>query len=87
MNHKGVLVNIVLIYFLTKTLELNTPGFFYFEKERNMIDYTKLNDRIIEQAYSNILSPEQKLKLIEGKFERAAQYYKSVQAPIYPNKD
>jgi Spy/CpxP family protein refolding chaperone len=52
-----------------------------------MIDYTKLNDRIIEQAYSNILTPEQKLKLIEGKFERAAQYYKSVQAPIYPNKD
>ena len=87
MNHKRVLVNIVLIYFLTKTLELKTPGFFYFEKERKMIDYTKLNDRIIEQAYSNILSPEEKLKLIEEKFNRAVQYYKSTQAPIYPNKD
>jgi hypothetical protein len=52
-----------------------------------MIDYTKLNDRIIEQAYSNILSPEEKLKLIEEKFNRAVRYYKSVQAPIYPNKD
>jgi hypothetical protein len=52
-----------------------------------MIDYTKLNDRIIEQAYSNILTPEEKRRLIEEKFNRAAQYYKSVQAPIYPIKD
>lgn len=52
-----------------------------------MIDYTKLNDRIIEQAYSNILSPEQKLKLIEEKLDRAVRYYKSLEKSVYPNKD
>jgi hypothetical protein len=52
-----------------------------------MIDYTKLNDRIIEQAYSNILSPEEKRKLIEEKFNRAVQYYKSLEKSVYSNKD
>jgi hypothetical protein len=52
-----------------------------------MIDYTKLNDRIIKQAYSNILSPEEKQKLIEAKFERAAQYRQSLEKPVYSNKD
>jgi len=35
------------------------------------IDYSKLNDRIVEQAYSYSLSDEQKQKLIQNKIERA----------------
>lgn len=35
------------------------------------IDYTKLNDRIVKQAYSYALSDEQKQKLIQNKIERA----------------
>ena len=34
------------------------------------IDYSKLNDRIVEQAYYT-LSDEQKQKLIQNKIERA----------------
>ena len=51
------------------------------------IDYTKLNDRIVDQAYSHVLSEDEKRKLIEGKFERAAQYRQSLEKPVYPNKD
>ena len=52
-----------------------------------MVDYTKLNDRIVKQAYSHILSKDEKQKLIEEKLERAVQYYKSLEAPVYPIKD
>jgi hypothetical protein len=51
-----------------------------------MIDYTKLNDRIVEQAYSYVLSKEDKHKLIEEKLDRAVRYYKSLEKPVYPNK-
>ena len=38
------------------------------------IDYTKLNDRIVEQAYEtipNVLTKEDMCKLIDGKVKRA----------------
>jgi hypothetical protein len=51
------------------------------------INYAKLNDRIVKQAYSHVLSKEEKRKLIEEKLERAVRYYKSLETPVYPNKD
>jgi hypothetical protein len=46
------------------------------------IDYTKLNERVVEQAYeaalSNTLTKEQLQKLIQDKFERARQYHESL---------
>ena len=42
------------------------------------IDYTKLNERIVEQAYENVLTKEQFQKLIQDKFERARQYSESL---------
>ncbi len=42
------------------------------------IDYTKLNEQIVKQAYKNIqpfvLSDEDTRKLINDKFERARQF-------------
>jgi hypothetical protein len=44
------------------------------------IDYSKLNDRIVNQAYLGLmtLSQEQKDKLIQDKLDRAAQYRESL---------
>jgi hypothetical protein len=53
------------------------------------IDYRKLNERIVEQAYEaafnrNELSKEQLQKLIQDKFERARQYHEAlVKAPTF----
>jgi hypothetical protein len=47
------------------------------------IDYTKLNDRIVEQAYLHVLSKDEKRKLIEEKLERAAQYRQSLEQSVY----
>ena len=45
------------------------------------IDYTKLNERIVEQAYEavlgNTLTKEQLQKLIQDKFERARLYHEA----------
>jgi len=38
------------------------------------IDYTKLNERVVEQAYEAVLTKEQLQKLIQDKFERARIY-------------
>jgi molecular chaperone DnaK (HSP70) len=50
--------------------------------EKNKIDYTKLNERIVEQAYeaafSNSITKEQLQKLIQDKFERARQYHEAL---------
>lgn len=42
----------------------------------NKIDYTKLNKRIVDQAYTGmfVLTNQQKQQLIEDKFARARQY-------------
>jgi truncated hemoglobin YjbI len=42
------------------------------------IDYEKLNGRIVEQAYENVLTKEQLQKLIQDKFDRAKIYQKAV---------
>ena len=46
------------------------------------IDYAKLNERVVEQAYESVykteLSPEDFQKLIRDKFERAKLYQKAV---------
>jgi hypothetical protein len=47
------------------------------------IDYTKLNDRIVKQAYSHVLSKEEKRKLIDEKLERAVHYYESLKKSVY----
>ena len=52
------------------------------------IDYTKLNERVVEQAYEavlgNTLTKEQLQKLIQDKFERARQYHESlVKSPTF----
>jgi hypothetical protein len=45
------------------------------------IDYEKLNERIVEQAYETAfgeISKEQLQKLIQDKFERARLYHESL---------
>ena len=48
------------------------------------IDYTKLNEQIVQQAYEAVLNKEQLQKLIQDKFERARQYQEAlVKSPTY----
>jgi len=48
------------------------------------IDYKKLNERVVEQAYEAVLSKEQLQKLIQDKFERARQYHQALaKAPTF----
>jgi len=48
------------------------------------IDYKKLNERIVEQAYEAVLTKEQLQKLIQDKFERARQYREALaKAPTF----
>ena len=51
------------------------------------IDYNKLNQRIVEQAYETAfgeLTQEQLQKLIQDKLERARQYHESLaKAPTF----
>ena len=46
------------------------------------IDYKKVNDKIVEQAYASaqVLNEEQKRKLIQDKFERASAHYYALRA-------
>jgi hypothetical protein len=48
--------------------------------EYKEINYTKLNQRIVEQAFASAgveMTPEQKQKLIQDKLERARLYYEA----------
>jgi hypothetical protein len=51
------------------------------------IDYEKLNERVVEQAYEAVLgelSKEQLQKLIQDKFERARKYREALaKAPTF----
>jgi hypothetical protein len=48
------------------------------------INYEKLNERIIEQAYEAVLSKEQLQKLIQDKFDRATMYHQALaKAPTF----
>jgi hypothetical protein len=42
------------------------------------IDYTKLQERIVEQAYESVLTKEQFQKLIQDKFDRATMYHQAL---------
>jgi|LauGreDrversion4_2_1035121.scaffolds.fasta_scaffold34760_5 hypothetical protein len=44
------------------------------------IDYSKLNEQIVKQAYASahVLNEEQKRKLIQDKLARAAQYHQAL---------
>jgi hypothetical protein len=45
------------------------------------IDYTKLNERVVEQAYETAfgeITKEQLQKLIQDKFDRAKVYHRSL---------
>ena len=51
------------------------------------IDYTKLNERVVEQAYETAfgeITQEQLQKLIQDKFDRAKVYQESLRkSPTY----
>jgi hypothetical protein len=48
------------------------------------IDYEKLNERVVEQAYEAVLNKEQLQKLIQDKFDRAKIYHQSlVKSPTF----
>jgi hypothetical protein len=48
------------------------------------IDYSKLNERIVEQAYESVLTKEDFQKLIQDKFERARVYHEAlVKSPTF----
>jgi hypothetical protein len=54
------------------------------EKKMEKIDYKKLNERIVEQAYENVLTKEQFQKLIQDKFDRARVYREAlVKSPTF----
>ena len=65
-----------------KDPRIKNPGVFCFYKGKmEQIDYAKLNERIVEQAYEAVLgemSKEQLQKLIQDKFDRAKVYHESL---------
>ena len=80
----GVPYSLVLQYKITQNPRIKNPGVFAFKEikmEYKGIDYTKLNERIVEQAY--ILSAEAKQKLIQEKLDRANVYRKSLKESVY----
>ena len=71
-----------------KDPRIKNPGVFCFYKGKmEQIDYAKLNERIVEQAYEGVLgemSKEQLQKLIQDKFERARVYHEALaKAPTF----
>jgi hypothetical protein len=71
-----------------KDPRIKNPGVFCFYKGKmEQIDYAKLNERIVEQAYEGVLgemSKEQLQKLIQDKFERARKYHEALaKAPTF----
>jgi hypothetical protein len=54
------------------------------EGKMKQIDYKKLNERIVEQAYEAVLTKEQLQKLIQDKLDRAKQYREAlVNSPTF----
>ena len=49
------------------------------------IDYSKLNERIVDQAYATVrgMSEAEKHKLISEKLERAIHYHNSLRNTVY----
>ena len=63
-----------------KDPRIKNPGVFVLWKGKmeKEIDYTKLQERIVEQAWESVLSKEDFQKLIQQKFERAKVYSESL---------
>jgi hypothetical protein len=69
-----------------RTPELNTPGFLFREKEMMKIDYVKLNDRVVRQAYeitNLVLTDDMKVRLFQNKIDRAKQMIEARAAVYY----
>jgi hypothetical protein len=69
--------NNVKYYTVFKGPGTNDSGAFYLKKEKRSmsIDYTKLNDQVVKQAYdasSAFLTEAQKQRLFQNKIDRAA---------------
>ena len=68
-----------------RTLELTTPGFFIGRKQMD-IDYTKLNNRVVRQAWevNNLtLTEEMKTRLFQNKLRRAAEMLQAREKVVY----
>jgi hypothetical protein len=76
----GWLSNNLITFQNFKDPRIKTLGFFVFRTKEKMeqIDYTKLNERVVEQAYEAVLTKEQLQKLIQDKFDRATMYHQSL---------
>jgi hypothetical protein len=62
---------------------IKDSGVFYLEESIMQTDYSKLNDRIVRQAYevSNlVLSNDMKVRLFENKIRRAAEMIRAREA-------
>jgi CHASE3 domain sensor protein len=58
-----------------ETLELKLRGFLFRGKDTMTIDYSKLNDQIVRQAWNHtsaFLTEAQRQKLFQNKIDRAA---------------
>ena len=76
LNSKLIILNI--------RKPLTVRGFFY--ERKNMTDYTKLNNRIVRQAWevSNLLlTEEMKTRLFENKIRRAAEMIRAREPVVY----
>jgi hypothetical protein len=84
MMVQGVL-NRISFKFIFTNPGLKHSGVFYLEKRKmEQIDYTKLNERVVEQACEAVLTKEQLQKLIQDKFDRATIYHQAlVKSPTF----
>jgi hypothetical protein len=68
--------NSIIYYTIFKSPGTNDSGVFYLEERKKMsIDYEKLNDQIVKQAYdasSAFLTEAQRQRLFQNKIDRAA---------------
>ena len=70
--------NQIVKIILHRTPELKTPGFLFLYKEKlkltEKIDYSKITDRIVEQAFEHsgfVLDELAMQRLLQGKIDRA----------------
>jgi hypothetical protein len=86
MIMQGVPYSLVLQYKITQNPGTKHSGVFAFIKEQmEKIDYTKLNNQIVKQAYDSFILTNEKLQeLYKGKFERAqAQVEAQKRIPVF----
>jgi len=69
-------LNSIRYYTIFKSPGINTPGLFTLQERKKMsIDYEKLNDQIVKQAWDHtsvFLNEAQKQRLFQNKIDRAA---------------